>query len=30
LPLIDPHNKEAFLELLPHRIEQSILQKYLN
>lgn len=30
LPLIDPHNEEAFLSLLPHRIEKSILQKYLN
>ena len=30
LPLIDPHNEEAYLSLLPHRIEQSILQKYLN
>lgn len=29
MPLINQHNKEAFLDLLPHRVDQSILQKYL-
>jgi hypothetical protein len=30
LPLIEPHNKEALLALLPHRLDPAILQKYLN
>jgi IS66 C-terminal element len=29
MPLINQHNKETFLDLLPHRVDQSILQKYL-
>ena len=29
LPLIEPHNKEALLTLLPHRLDPAILQKYL-
>ena len=30
LPLIDLHNKAALLKLLPHRIDPSVLYKYLN
>lgn len=29
-PLIEPHNKEALLALLPHRLDPAILQKHLN
>ena len=29
LPLINQNNKKTFLDLLPHRVDQSILQKYL-
>ena len=30
LPLIDSNNKAALLELLPHRVEPSVLEKYLS
>lgn len=30
LPLIDSKDKSALLSLLPHKLDQSILQKYLN
>jgi transposase len=29
LPLINQNDKKAFLDLLQHRVDQSILQKYL-
>lgn len=30
LPLVEPGNKKALLDMLPHRLDPAVLQKYLN